>query len=119
MQKTKPFHRRKIVVIFLGCALILACLGGRLAHLMIVESEHYATLAENLHERERSIKAARGRILDRNGTVLADNRTVCTVSVIHSQIEEPERVIKLLSEELGLSASASRRSARSSACVRM
>ncbi len=103
MQKTRPFHRRKTVVIFLGCALTLVLLGGRLAWLMIVESEHYATLAEELHERERSIKAARGRILDRNGTVLADNRTVCTVSVIHSQIEDPEEVIRVLSRELGLS----------------
>ncbi len=102
MQKTRPFHRRKIVVIFLGCMLALLFLGGRLAQLMIVESEHYATLAEDLHERERSIKAARGRILDRNGTVLADNRTVCTVSVIHSQLEDPERVIEVLAKELEL-----------------
>ena len=102
MQKTRPFHRRKMVVIFLGCMLALLFLGGRLAQLMIVESEHYATLAEDLHERERSIKAARGRILDRNGTVLADNRTVCTVSVIHSQLEDPERVIEVLTKELEL-----------------
>ena len=102
MQKTRPFHRRKVVVIFLGCMLALILLGARLARLMIADSEHYASLAEDLHERERSIKAARGRILDRNGTVLADNRTVCTVSVIHSQIEEPERVIEVLTKELGL-----------------
>ncbi len=102
MQKTRPFHRRKVVVIFLGCMLALILLGARLARLMIAESEHYASLAEDLHERERSIKAARGRILDRNGTVLADNRTVCTVSVIHSQIEEPERVIEVLAKELEL-----------------
>ncbi len=103
MQKTRSFHRRKMVVIFLGCALLLLLLIGRLAQLMIADSEHYATLAKDLHERERSIKAARGRILDRNGTVLADNRTVCTVSVIHSQIEEPERVITVLAKELSLS----------------
>ncbi len=102
MQKTRPFHRRKEVVIFLGCALALLGLGGRLAHLMVAESEHYATLAQDLHERERSIKAARGRILDRNGIVLADNRTVCTVSVIHSQIEDPEQVIDVLAKELEL-----------------
>ncbi len=102
MQKTRPFHRRKMVVIFLGCTLMLAFLGGRLAHLMIADSEHYAALAEDLHERERSIKAARGRILDRNGVVLADNRTVCTVSVIHSQIEDPEQVIEVLARELEL-----------------
>lgn len=103
MQKTRPFHRRKMVVIFLGCLLMLLFLGGRLAHLMIADSEHYASLAEDLHEREREIKAARGKILDRNGNVLADNRTVCTVSVIHSQIKDPEQVIQVLTKELGLS----------------
>ncbi|MDO4323288.1 MAG: penicillin-binding transpeptidase domain-containing protein [Lachnospiraceae bacterium] len=102
MQKTRPFHRRKIVVIFLGCMLALCLLGGRLAHLMVVDSEYYASLAEDLHERERDIKAARGKILDRNGVVLADNRTVCTVSVIHNQIRDPERVIEVLTKELSL-----------------
>ncbi|MCC8107061.1 MAG: peptidoglycan glycosyltransferase [Clostridiales bacterium] len=75
---------------------------GRLSFLMIAKSGYYTTLAEDLHERERSIKAARGRILDRNGTVLADNRTVCTVSVIHSQITDPEQVIEVLCTELGM-----------------
>lgn len=103
MQKTRPFHRRKIVVIFLGCTLALCFLGGRLAQLMVADSEYYASLAEDLHERERDIKAARGRILDRNGVVLADNRTVCTVSVIHSQITDPEKVIEVLCRELSLS----------------
>lgn len=102
MQKTRPFHRRKILLIFLCCMAALLFLGGRLAHLMIEDSEYYATLAQDLHEREREIKAARGRILDRNGTVLADNRTVCTVSVIHSQIKEPEKVIEMLCRELNL-----------------
>lgn len=102
MQKTKSFHRRKIVVIFLCVAAALCFLGGRLAHLMVADSEYYATLAEDLHEREREIKAARGKILDRNGKVLADNRTVCTVSVIHSQITDPERVIEVLCRELGI-----------------
>ncbi len=102
MQKTRPFHRRKVVVIFFGCAAALCGLGGRLGHLMVADSEYYAALAEDLHERERDIKAARGRILDRNGVVLADNRTVCTVSVIHSQIKEPERVIEVLTKELSL-----------------
>lgn len=77
-------------------------LAGRLAYLMIACSGYYMELAEDLHERERPIKAARGRILDRNGTVLADNRTVCTVSIIHSQITDAEKVIEVLSEELGL-----------------
>ena len=89
-------------MIFCACAAAVVLLGARLAYLMIVRSEYYADLAQDLHEREREIKAARGRILDRNGTVLADNRTVCTVSVIHSQITEPERVIEVLSKELSL-----------------
>ncbi len=102
MLKTKPFHRRKIVLIFLCCMVALLGLAGRLVQLMIYDSEYYAALARNLHERERDIKAARGRILDRNGTVLADNRTVCTVSVIHSQLTDPERVIEVLSDELSM-----------------
>ncbi len=100
MERAKSFHRRKIVLTFLGTAGAILFLGGRLAHLMIADSEYYAKLAQDLHEREREIKAARGRILDRNGVVLADNRTVCTVSVIHSQITDPERVIEVLSKEL-------------------
>lgn len=100
MQRTRSFHRRKIFIIFLCCAAALLFLTGRLAFLMIIESNYYNTLAEELHEREREIKAARGRILDRNGVVLADNRSVCTVSVIHSQIKDQERVIQVLSKEL-------------------
>lgn len=84
------------------CVLVLAALIVRVGYLMIGRSEHYTYLAEVLHERERDIKAARGRIIDRNGIVLADNETVCTVSVIYNQIEEPERVIEMLSKELGL-----------------
>lgn len=102
MQKTRPFHRRKVVLIFTCCFFGLCFLGVRLAHLMIADSEYYASLAEDLHEREREIKAARGRIVDRNGTVLADNRTVCTVSVIHSQIKDPEQVIEVLCRELSM-----------------
>ena len=97
------FHRLKILMVFAACLAGFAVLTGRLGYLMIARSAHYTSLAQELHERERSIKAARGRILDRNGTVIADNRTVCTVSVIHSQITEPERVIEVLSESLGLS----------------
>lgn len=102
MQKTRPFHRRKVVLIFTCCFFGLCFLGVRLAHLMIADSEYYASLAEDLHEREREIKAARGRIVDRNGTVLADNRTVCTVSVIHSQIKDPEQVTEVLCRELSI-----------------
>lgn len=76
---------------------------GRLVYLMIFCSEYYGVRAENLHERERDIKAARGNIYDRNGVVLAENKTVCTISVIHSQIEDPEKVIAVLTKELGMS----------------
>ncbi len=99
----KIFHRKKILVIFLGCVALLLFLFGRLVYLMIWRAEHYSQLATELHERERSIKAARGRILDCNGTVLADNKTVCTISVIHNQIEDPEEIIRILCEELELS----------------
>ena len=96
------FHRKKILVVFLGSILILLALTGRLAFLMLGKSEYYGKKARDLHERERSIKAKRGEIWDCNKTVLADSRTVCTVSVIHSQIKEPEKVIKILSEELDM-----------------
>lgn len=91
------------MTVFFACAAILIFLFGRLVYLMVWRADHYAQLATELHERERSIKAARGRILDRNGTVLADNKTVCTVSVIHNQIENKEEVIQILCRELGLS----------------
>ena len=103
LEKTKTYHRRKIVIVFLMCVLMLAGLMGRLVYLMVFRSEYYQEKADALHERERSIKAARGKIIDRNGTVLATNRTVCTVSVIHSQIKEPEKVISVLCKELGIS----------------
>ena len=100
--KTKTYHRRKIVVVFFLCLTVLAGLMGRLVYLMVFRSEYYQEKADALHERERSIKAARGKIIDCNGKVLATNRTVCTVSVIHSQIQEPEKVIAVLSKELGI-----------------
>ena len=78
----------------------MAGLIGRLVYLMGFRSDYYYEKAQELHERERDIKAARGRILDANGKVLADNRTVCTISVIHSQIKEPEKVISVLAQEL-------------------
>lgn len=99
----KIFHRKKILVIFLLCAGMMVLLFGRLVYLCVWRSDHYSQMATDLHERERSIKAARGRILDRNGKVLADNKTVCTVSVVHNQIEDPEEVIRVLCAELGLS----------------
>ena len=102
-EKNKTFIRKKIVVVFFLCAGLLVLLFVRLLYLMVFKSEHYSGLADQLHERERSIKAARGRMLDANGTVIADNRTVCTVSVIHNQIENKEEVIAVLCGELGLS----------------
>lgn len=102
MKKNKTFHKKKIWVIFLCCSAMLAGLFGRLVYLMGFRSDYYYEKAEDLHERERDIKAARGEILDAKGKVLAANKTVCTISVIHSQIEEPEKVISLLTEKLGL-----------------
>lgn len=96
------FHKRKITVVFLGSVLLLMALMGRLGWLMLGRAEYYGKKAQDLHERERSIKAERGEIWDCNGTVLAANQTVCTVSVIHSQITEPERVIQVLTKELNM-----------------
>ena len=100
--KSRTYNRKKILIVFLASALILLGLIGRLAYLMIFEAEYYQELAGDLHERERPVKAARGEIIDRNGTVLAANRTVCTISVIHSQIKDPESVVEVLSRELEL-----------------
>ena len=97
------FHRKKIMTLFLILTFLFLFLLGRLVYLMVWRADHYAELAEDLHERERSIKAARGRILDRNGTVLADNKTVCTISVIYNQIQDKEQVIRVLCQELSLS----------------
>ena len=102
MKKNKTYNKKKIMIVFLCAALVLAALIGRLVYLMIFDADYYQELAQDLHEREREIKAARGEIVDRNGVVLATNRTVCTISVIHSQEEEPEEVISVLSRELEL-----------------
>ena len=102
MEKNKTFHRKKIFVAFLLFLGLFLGLSGRLCYLMISCSAYYEEEARKLHERERTIKAARGRILDRNGKVLADNKTVCTISVIHSQIKDKEKVIEMLCRELSL-----------------
>lgn len=102
MKRNKTFHKKKTVVVFFCCLAILIGLIIRLVWLMVVDTGEYAKKAEDLHEREREIKAARGRILDAKGTILADNKTVCTISVIHSQIKEPEKVIAMLVKELGI-----------------
>lgn len=99
----KTFHRKKTVTVLFLCLFLFMILIGRLVYLMIFQSAYYMEKAKELHERERSIKAARGRILDANGEILADNRTVCTISVIHNQIEDAEQVIAVLSKELDLS----------------
>lgn len=96
------YHRRKMLIVaafFVGIAIVLMI---RLGYLMVFQSEYYQSQADALHERERSIKAARGKIYDRNKIVLADNRSVCTISVIHNQVKEPEKVIRVLSEILEL-----------------
>ena len=100
--RSKTFHRKKIMVMFTAVFLALLFLMGRLVYLMVFCSEYYGQKAQNLHERERDIKAARGKLLDANGTVLATNKSVCTISVIHNQIEEPEKVIEMLVRELGI-----------------
>ena len=108
-QQNRFFHRKKIMTIFFICALVRIGLFMRLLYLMVWRADYYEEAATRLHERERSIKAARGRILDRNGVVLADNKTVCTVSVIHNQITEPEKVIAMLVKELGISETEARK----------
>ena len=100
--RSKTFNRRKIWLMFLAVFFVLMFLGGRLVYLMVFCSEYYGQKAEDLHERERDIKAARGRIIDATGKILATNKSVCTISVIHSQIDEPEKVIAALQKELGL-----------------
>ena len=99
--KNKTYNRKKAMVVFFCAVLLISALFGRLVYLMIFDAAHYQKLAKDLHERERKIKAARGEIIDRNGVVLATNRTVCTISVIHNQIKDPEQVIAALCQELG------------------
>ena len=98
--RNRTYNKKKLLIVFLCAVCIVIVLAGRLVWLMIFEADYYQEKAQALHERERSIKAARGRILDASGTVLADNRTVCTISVIHSQITDPEEVIRALSQTL-------------------
>ena len=102
MYRNKTFNLKKVMIVFVAVFFIMMFLIGRLVYLMIFCSEYYGNKAENLHERERDIKAARGKLLDANGTVLATNKSVCTISVIHNQMEEPEKVIAMLVKELGI-----------------
>lgn len=103
MKRNKTSHRRKMTIFFVGIFLMIMFLIGRLVYLMVFCSEYYGAKAKDLHERERDIKAARGRILDANGVVLATNQSVCTISVIHSQIEDEDAVVDMLVKELELS----------------
>lgn len=103
MLKNKTKNREKIVVATLIFFLLLVGLIGRLLFFMVFQSEYYSKKAQDLHVRERYIKAKRGKILDRNGVVLADNVSVATISVIHNQIKDEEEVIEVLCKELGLS----------------
>lgn len=103
MAEFLTYHRKKILVVFVISALLMTGLCGQLGFLMIARSDHYSKMADALHERERTIKAARGEIVDRTGTVIAANRTVCTVSVIYNQVKEPEKVIRELARILDLS----------------
>lgn len=107
--KNKTYNKRKILVVFVVAAVIILALAGRLVYLMVFDAKYYQKKAEDLHEREREIKAARGEILDARGEVLATNKTVCTISVIHSQIREPEKVIKTLAEALQMDEATVRR----------
>ena len=93
MFRYKTFNRQKAMVIFVCVLFMMTFLMGRLVYLMVFCSEYYGQKAEDLHERERDIKAARGKIIDATGVVLADNKTVCTISVIHNQISDPEAEI--------------------------
>lgn len=99
----KTYQRQNMFLVFFVFGLVLVCMFTRLGYLMMFRADYYGVQAKELHERERKIKAERGRILDRNGSLLAGNRSVSTISVIHSQVKEPEKVITVLSKELGLS----------------
>ena len=101
--KVHTFQKEKYTLVFGAFILGFTLLAGRLCYLMIFRSEELSKKALNIEQRERTIKAARGKIYDRNGIVLADNQAVCSVSVIYYQIKEPQKVIKLLSQKLALS----------------
>ncbi len=103
MNTNQTCHRGRIALLFVLSSVITAVLLGRLFFLMIYRADHYSAMAEDLHQRERTIKAARGRIIDATGTVIATNRTVCTISVIHNQITDPDQVVEVLCRYLDIS----------------
>ena len=103
MHFIRTFQRRNLLLVLFVVSAVAVLLVVRIFYLMVPGSEGLAEAAKDLHERERVIKAERGKIYDRNGVVLADNMPVCTISVIHNQITDPEQVIKVLCEKLNLS----------------
>lgn len=109
MIKMRSFQRKKLLIFAAILETLCVCLMFRVVYLMIFRSDYYSSLAQDLQQRERTIKAARGEIRDRNGVVLATNKSVCTISVIHNQIEDPEGVISMLVKELGISEETARK----------
>ena len=103
MERLRVYSHRKAKLVGGMFIVVLILLGVRVGYLMVFQANHYAALAEDVEQRERKVKAARGRIIDRNGIVLASNKTVCTISVIHSQIQDEDAVIACLTKELGAS----------------
>lgn len=103
METFKVYNKKVLVLLFFGYMLAILVLCGRLVYLMIFQSTYYGTRAVEVQERERTIKAARGLILDRNGVVLGANKTVCTISVVYNQVKDREKVIEVLSKELSMS----------------
>lgn len=109
MARNRTYNKRNVLIVVIIIMIATFGLTLRLGYLMVFKSQEYAQKAEALHERERDIKAERGKILDANGVLIATNKPVCTISVIHAQIKEPERIIQVLSKELGLSEAAVRK----------
>ena len=109
MSNNHTHHRKRLLFTWAVINLCLIALMARLGYLMLCRSEHYSQMAEDLHQRERTIKAARGKILDTNGTVIATNRTVCTISVIYNQVKDREQVIHALCQELEMEEAAVRK----------
>lgn len=109
MQRYKTHNRKKTAVFFFAVSAVFLVLAGRLVYLIGFRGDYYSAKAEELHERERSIKAARGEIYDAKGVLIATNKTVCTISVIHSQITDADRVVRALAGELGMTEEAVRK----------
>ena len=100
MHKFRTFNKRKLLAVFIIISILIVGLSARLIYLMVDRANYYGNKAVEVRERVRKIKALRGTIYDRNGTVLATNKSVCTISVIHSQIKNPTKVIQVLSDKL-------------------